>query len=217
MTRVHRFIFLFIAVSVFVSTASAQSMINMNVSFENVTNEKIRNSFLKVMSRYESLHDYHITLKQKKIKSSTMQAQPVIKLSSLFGKIKTFQVKLAVFVRDSEKIKVEDLPEDVLTGWFAHELGHLVDYQPFTGWQMIGYGLKYVFSQNFKRQAEYRADYVAIKNEFHEEIIASKRYILENDFLGEDYKSKIKKYYLSVEQVELCLDGEIPLMPASSE
>lgn len=194
-------------------TIKTEEPASMKVVFENVTNDKIRESFMKVLREYEVLHSAEITLIQKPIKSSTMQAQPVVKLGNLFGETKKYRVKLAVMVRDTENLKVEDLPKEVLTGWFAHELGHLVDYKPYSNFQMIFYGLKYVFSNNFKREAEHAADRVAIRNGFRDEIIATKKFILEHDLLDESYKAKIKRYYMPIEEAEVWQHNHTPSSP----
>lgn len=174
----------------------------MNISFINVEDDKIRESFIEVLRKYESLHTYEVVLKQKPIKSSTMQAQPVLSWKSILSGIYRYQIKLAVFVRDSQEVRVKDLPQDVLIGWFAHELGHVVDYAPYSSLQMVGYGLRYLVSSRFKRQAEHAADHIAIQNGFKNEILKTKRFILENDLLTENYKAKIRKYYMSIEEVE---------------
>ncbi len=186
----------------------------MPISFHNLENEKIRRCFTKVWKRYDSLHSHKIDVVQKRIKGSTMQAQPVIHLSSLFSKQKHYRIKVAMYVRDSNQIKVADLPEDVLTGWFAHELGHVVDYEPYSNWRMITFGLKYIFSSNFKRKVEHEADYIAIKNGFKSEILASKRYILESGLISQKYIAKIAKFYLPIADVELCTDEEVILPDA---
>lgn len=168
---------------------------------------------MEVLNRYEALHQYDIRLVQKRIKASTMQAQPIVSLKSLFTGVKRYQIKLALYVKDSDQILVSDLPDDVLTGWFAHELGHIVDYEPRSNFGMIIYGLRYLFSDKFKRQAEHEADNIAVMNGFAAEIIATKRYILENDFLGDHYKSIITKYYMSIDDVGLCEDEHAPMEP----
>lgn len=187
---------------------------HMNINFKNIDNQKIKDCFLEVYNRYDSLHEYDITLVQKKIKSSTMQAQPIISLKSFFTGVKKYRIKLAVYVKDSEEILISELPDDVLTGWFAHELGHLVDYEPRSNFGMIIYGLRYVFSEKFKRSAEHEADSIAVANGFAEEIIATKKFILYNDFLGDGYKSVINKYYMSIDDVEIFMDEDhAPTLP----
>ena len=40
---------------------------------------------LLALSQFEDLHEYPITLYQKRVKSSTMQAQPIISLKNVFS------------------------------------------------------------------------------------------------------------------------------------
>ncbi len=193
---------------------NAQSYPLMNVHFENITSEKIKSAFLEVVQRYDTLHDHKINLKQLRIKSSTMQAQPVLNWNSLKG-IKSYKVKLALHVRDSDTLLVEDMPRNVLIGWFAHELGHLVDYAPLSTWQMIIYGIRYLTSGKFKRKAEYKADYIAIDHGFDQEIVAAKKYIFENDLMDQRYKDKISKYYMSIDEVLVCAEEKMIARPTT--
>ncbi len=186
----------------------------MRVAFSQVDDERVKRSFTEVLSQFQVLHPFEVVLKQRPVKSSTMQAQPIIDLSNVFSPGKRYQVKLAVYLKDSQNLKVADLPDDVLAGWFAHELGHVVDYLPYSNLEMVAYGLKYLYWPKFKKQSEHTADHIAIANGFHEEIIATKRFILEHDLLKERYKEIIRKYYLSVEEVKLCMSGQIRLQPA---
>lgn len=185
----------------------------MKVKFKKVKSDKIKNSFLEALSQYEDLHEFSITLYQKRVKTSTMQAQPIISLKNIFSGVKRYRIKLGVYVSNSERLKMEEVPQNVMTGWFAHELGHLVDYLSYSNLGMIKYGLKYIFSNSFKIKAEHEADYIAIKRGFRDEIIATKEWVLNHDLVGQRYKDKINKYYLSIEQVELCNINEPPFVP----
>ncbi|MEM9856031.1 MAG: hypothetical protein AAF843_01670 [Bacteroidota bacterium] len=187
----------------------------MNIEIVNIRSDKIISAFKEVMERYTSLHDCHILLVQKKIKSSTMQAQPIFNFKSLLKGVKTYKVKLGIYVRDSDTLRVESLPKDVLTGWFAHELGHIVDYQPYSSWQMLRYGIRYVTSQKFKRKAEYAADTIAIAHGFAPQIIAAKKFIIENELMEQKYKDKIAKYYMTISEVELCVDEKAIAQPST--
>lgn len=185
----------------------------MKVKFKKVQSDIIKDSFLTALKEYEELHDYSVTLYQKRIKSSTMQAQPIISLKNIFSGVKRYRIMLGVYVSSSESLKVEDVPKEVMTGWFAHELGHLVDYLSYSNVGMIRYGLRYVFSNSFKIKAEHEADYIAIKRGFRDEIIATKEWVLNHDLVGQRYKDRLNKYYLSIEQVELCNLNEPPFVP----
>lgn len=185
----------------------------MNIDFQNIESDKIKASFEEVVRAYDVLHPYPITLEQRPIKNTTMQAKPIIGFFDLFGKRKRYKVNLARYVSDSDEIAVRDLPAEVLTGWFAHELGHLVDYERHSNLGMVRFGVRYLTSKKFKRQAEHAADLIAIDHGFHEEIIATKRFILENELLGDDYKARINRYYMSIEDVEMCLeDDKMPVI-----
>ncbi|HCX20603.1 MAG: hypothetical protein CMB80_18585 [Flammeovirgaceae bacterium] len=172
-----------------------------NVTAENIRSEKIIRAFEKVVERYHSLHDYEIVLVQAPIKESTMQAQPIVGMDNLFNGVKKYQVKIGEFVRDSDT-RLEDLSEDILMGWFAHELGHLVDYQPHSNFEMIEFGIKYMWYDDFKTKVEHAADQIAIKYGFKKEILASKRFLLESEFKDSSYQDKIKQYYLPIEEIE---------------
>lgn len=185
----------------------------MKVKFKKVHSDKIKESFLKAFSQYDDLHPYSITLFQKRVKSSTMQAQPIISFKNILTGRRKYKIVLGVYVSSSDSLKVEDVPQEVMTGWFAHELGHLVDYLSYSNLGMIKYGLQYVFSNKFKIKAEHEADYIAIKKGFRSEIIATKEWVLNHDLVGQNYKDKLNKYYLSIEQVELCNIKELPFIP----
>jgi hypothetical protein len=185
----------------------------MLVKFKAIDNVKIKESFIEVLKEYEVLHDSHIILYQKRIKTTTMQAQPIIALKNIFRGVEKYRIKLGIYVSSSESLKVEEVPRKVLKGWFAHELGHVVDYLSYSSLGMINYGLKYISSKSFKRKAEHEADYIAIKNGFKEEIIATKKWVLNHDLVGQNYKDVLNKYYLSIEEVELCNINEVPFKP----
>jgi len=186
---------------------------NINARFVNIENDKIRSAFIEVLTAYEKLHPYEITLIKEELKNSTMQAQPIINFGNLFSGTKRYKVQLAESVRDAEELIIAEVPRDVLKGWFAHELGHIVDYEVHSNINMIGFGLKYTFSDTFKRACEHEADSIAIEHGFHEEIIATKKFILENELVSDEYKAKLRKYYMPIKGVRMCLEKNPPIQP----
>lgn len=187
------------------------------VVFQNIEHERIRKAFLSVLNQYNSLDGYKLILKQRKVKGTTMQAQPVINLTKLLGGPDRYKIKLAKFVRDSNSLLVSELPENVLRGWFAHELGHVVDYAPHSTLGMIKYGIKYIVSKRFRKKVEHRADEIAIDAGFHEEILATKRYVFNHDLIEDSYKDQMRKYYMSIEDVEMCVNNKVLLQPTPQE
>ncbi|RAI91413.1 hypothetical protein [Algoriphagus yeomjeoni] len=176
-------------------------------------NENIRKAFLDVWQQYKELHSYGFDVIQSNLGSSTMQAQPVINLSDIFGKNRQYKLDVAEKVLDSDDLYIADLPENVLRGWFAHELGHIVDYENHSNAGMIAYGIRYVLSDKYKREREHEADSIAIRHGFRKDVIAAKKYILENDFISPAYQDQIKKFYMTIRGAELCPDELVPVLP----
>lgn len=183
----------------------------VNINFVNIDDALIRNTFIEVFAEYDKLHEYEMTLIQEDLKNSTMQAQPIIGLGNLFTGKKRYKVQLDETVCDAEELLIEKVPKAVLKGWFAHELGHIVDYEVRSNVSMIGYGLKYTFSDRFKKAFEHQADSIAIEHGFHKEIIATKKFLLQNDLISEAYKEKLRKYYMPISGVKMCLKENAPV------
>ncbi|MBD3636089.1 MAG: hypothetical protein HUJ25_02010 [Crocinitomicaceae bacterium] len=185
----------------------------MKYSFQNLKNDKIKKLFLEVLRDFPTLHEHEIILSRSKLKSSTMRAQPLITIRNFFASHKKYKVTLGFHIRDKEELIIAKVPDDALKGWFAHELAHVVDYRQYSSFHLIAYGIRYVFSASFRKKVEHDADYIAIKYGFTDEILATKRYILEHELIEDKYKKKIKRYYLSVDQVHLCSEDRSLLEP----
>jgi hypothetical protein len=181
------------------------------IEFQNIESSRIKQVFLEVFSQFESLHEYEVILVQKNLKSSTMQAQPQFSLKGVFTGDKKYRITIGEFVLDSKHTRIADLPDEVLAGWFAHELGHVVDYEKRSTAGMLIYGMRYVTSKKFKRNVEFEADSIAVEHGFHEELIATKSYLLRNQFLSEAYREKLLKYYMPIEGVEMCVEENPPV------
>ncbi|MCB4808341.1 hypothetical protein LG651_08760 [Tamlana sp. 62-3] len=152
---------------------------------------------------YPELKDTHIEFKFKKnIKKSTMQAQP--KLSSFFKTKEHRDYVILIsetFKISDKKFLTKNIPSDILIGWIGHELGHIKDYQNRSTLNLIGFGVKYLFSDNHIVEAERAADTYAVKHGMAKYIIKTKNFILNNADITTAYKNRIKKYYLSPEEI----------------
>lgn len=133
-----------------------------------------------------------------------MRAQPLLKSFWPGKKFSTFLVQYNHFRENSLQTDPEKLPEAVLRGWFAHEIGHVVDYQDRGFINIFWLGLGYMFFPRYRKKVEFTADCHAVENGFGDDILATKRYILEHSNLNETYKARIRKYYMpSAEVMEL--------------
>lgn len=139
---------------------------------------------------------------KKKIKKSTMLAQPDFK--SVFNPRKKRKYRILISENINiagQDFKTVDIPENVLIGWIGHELGHVMDYQNRSSLNLLWFGIKYAFSDSYLKEAERAADTYAVKNGMEKYILDTKHFILDNADIDENYKTRIRKYYLSPEEI----------------
>ena len=160
------------------------------------------------LSHYPELKDVPIEFKFKKnIKKSFMQAQP--KIGGLFKKRKNRGYLVFInekFTIDDEVFDITTVPSEVLIGWIGHELGHIMDYLDRTGAELLWFGMRYVTSKNYIREAERAADTYAVNHGLGEQIIATKNFILNHSRLSDNYKDRIQELYLSPEEIMALID-----------
>ena len=175
----------------------------MKIEFRNITSQYIRECFMKAYEGFPEVHSHPLIVRQQPMKVTTMQAQPVASLSFFSKKNRKYIIRLNDNLHLKDQIRVHELPEDVLVGWFAHELGHIIDYLPRTAGNLLKFGIGYLIFPNFRIGAERKADIYAIARGFSAPIIATKKYILEKSNLPDRYKTRIERYYMSADEVAI--------------
>ena len=173
-----------------------------NLIFQNVQSEKLRTWFAETLAAYPELYDRPIYLRKLSMKRSTMRAQPVINGAFFRRATRHYRVDFSDHLDVTQHVKVQELPKEVVIGWFAHELGHVVDYlnRPVLG--MISFGLGYALWSRYMRKAERVADTIAVEHGFGAEVRATKQYLLKHATLPKHYKKRLRKYYLSADELE---------------
>ena len=181
-----------------------QLRFKMSVSIENkIYPNIIENHVLKALSYYPELQLTPIEFRFKTtIKKSTMQAQP--RFSKIFSGRKSREY--LIFIKEKLELgniqtPIENLPEDVIIGWLGHELGHIVDYEIRTNSELVSFGINYLFSKKAIISAERTADRFAVEHGMKDYILKTKDFILNHADIPEKYKTRIKKYYLSTEEL----------------
>lgn len=165
--------------------------------------DTIRPQALKALGFFPELEDYKITFRFKNnIRKSTMQAQP--KFSSIFKSRKNREYVILI----SEKVQIEeedysvfDMEDSVMIGWLGHELGHIMDYKDRSALGMIGLGIRYLLSPRYIQKVERQADTYAIQQGMYDYILATKNFILNHSAISPEYKERIKRLYLSPEEI----------------
>lgn len=175
--------------------------------------EEVVRPALLALKHYPELQTKTIEFKYtRKAGTSIMKAQPNIKSVIRVSEERSYIIYINRTVKlDDELMQITELPEKVLVGWLGHELGHVMDYESNSNWGLIWFGLGYLFSNKFIKSAERRADEIAVKHGMGEHILATKNFILNHAGLSDKYKQKIKKYYLSPEQIMEVIKGEAKL------
>ncbi|HZW76835.1 MAG TPA: hypothetical protein VFF21_00865 [Flavobacteriaceae bacterium] len=174
------------------------------INFENkIIPESIREEVIAALEHFPELYDIPIEFKFKdRIKKSTMQAQP--KFSSIFRSKRNREYIILISRQiqiEDENFTMDDIPSLVKIGWIGHELGHIMDYQDRTNFGLIILGAKYLFSKKSIRKVERTADTYAIAHGMGDYILRTKNFILENSDISEKYKARIRRLYISPEEV----------------
>lgn len=171
----------------------------MNKIIPKIIEEKVK----KALSYYPDLKGTHIEFKLKEnIKNSTMQAQPKWNFLWNFEKKRAYIILISnTFKIENQEFHTLDIPEKVFIGWIGHELGHIMDYENRSKWNLILFGIKYYFSQHSIKEAERTADTFAVAHGMANYILATKDFILNHATITQKYKSRIIKYYLSPEEI----------------
>lgn len=180
----------------------------MAVNAQHIIPSEIKQEAIIALSYYPDLAETSIEFKfKKKIKKSTMQAQP--KFSSVFKRRERRSYKILI----SEQIKIADsvyytknMPAKIMIGWLGHELGHIMDFEQRSGLNLIGFGIGYLTSKKYIRGAERRADSYAVSQGMEHYILATKEFILEKAGLTQKYIDRIKNLYLSPEEIMLLVE-----------
>ena len=168
----------------------------------------IKDEVETALNYYPQLKNIAIEFKFKKnIKKSTMQARPTFDSFFKSKKNRKFLILISEKFKISDKeFSTRDIPKDIFIGWIGHELGHIMDYQNRSKLNLIWFGLKYLFSDKHIVAAERAADGFAVKHKMESYIIKTKNFILNHADITEVYKNRIKRYYLSPEEIMVLVD-----------
>ncbi|MCB0644968.1 MAG: hypothetical protein KDC44_25155, partial [Phaeodactylibacter sp.] len=88
----------------------------------------LRHAFKKAWEGFTPLHGNPIYLLERTKGEVTMRAQPMWNAAFFSRKSRAYKIEFQPFPVLLQGRPIADLPDEVLVGWFAHELGHLMDY-----------------------------------------------------------------------------------------
>lgn len=165
--------------------------------------ENIRSEAEMAMSFYPELADTEIEFKYNNmVRKNFMQAQPKWKSLLNRRKHRAYIILISrVFKVENLRFSIDEIPNDVLIGWLGHELGHVMDYRSRSTFGMLCFGLKYLYSPAHIKEVERAADDYAVKHGMGNYILKTKDFILNHTSLSDAYKNRMRKFYLSPEEI----------------
>ncbi len=110
--------------------------------------EQFDNIFQKAKARYPELKHVDINITFNKGRFFTMQA--VIRPSSIFNKKRKYSIN----VNPRRENIFSKLSEEDVTGWFGHELAHVIDYETMSNSKLLIFILRYLLDFRFRFSVE---------------------------------------------------------------
>lgn len=187
------------------------------LEFKNISNDRIKDCFAATYAKFPTLQDHRILLEQLPLKNYTMRAQPIVNSRFWRRSRRDYRVQISDHLQLRNYVRIEELSTEELQGWFAHELGHVMDYQRRSVLSLIRFLFSYLLIPNYRMGAERRADLFAIEHGFGTELMATKNFILDKSTLPERYKKRIRRYYLSPTELEELLVQQSEQLLATHE
>lgn len=210
MTRegMRRLIFFGVIFTIF-STSRAQKVNDTTDFNSTITSERIIFNFssktlkfnealIEAAKEFPELEGTYIEIRRKRI-GTMMAARP--KPGFIFRK--PDKRRYIIYITDKPGMNAEKIYSgmsyNAQLGVLGHELSHILDYKSKNNWQMLGFGIKYVFR---KKAIEAETDCIAVERGFGEELIEYTRYIHHSPHVNRKYLLKKKKFYLSASELE---------------
>src|SRR5690606_24181899 len=149
------------------------------------------------------------------ISNATMLAQPSLWNFLKPAGEKSYVIYISKYfeTETGEVIKITDVGSDILLGWLGHELGHIMDYCGRNNLEMAWFGLKYLLWPEFVKEAERNADVFAVECGMADYLCMTKDFILCHESLSEEYKNRIREFYLSPEEIMDLLESSEITVP----
>ncbi|MDR9398736.1 MAG: hypothetical protein RI562_06705 [Salibacter sp.] len=185
------------------NTQSANDTHSGFVDFPDPLDRKVRLAAMRALTHFPDLQKTQIDfIVDNSITNCIMQAQP--KMNFLFKSkdSREYKIKIRSIIGwEDDTLYLKNFSNDVIEGWFAHELGHVMDYRNRSNWDMVKFGTRYVLSESFMKKAEQSADHFAVESGCGDHLVCMKEFILANERLPESYRQKIIDIYPSPSEI----------------
>jgi hypothetical protein len=162
--------------------------------FEQHVNER----FECVKKQYPELYITEIKLQFFPLCYATMEARPSI-IDFLLS-FKNDKRRFIILINNGTQYRKYAFPlytvsDEVLDGWLAHELGHIVFYQTLSRSELFRTSLRFIFDKKYKKSFESGADISAEEHGFKEALHKGVELLLNDPNVSEKYKERMKRFY----------------------
>ncbi len=161
----------------------------------------IEKECLMALSRYPELKDNYIEFVFAPI-NFTMVARPRWDFFLKSRKKRVYKIRVNNNPQAYTGLVYDSLSQRMKIGWIGHELGHVLSYTKMNNFQIIGFGISYLFPKS-KRKIEGATDAAAIDHQLGNELYEATYYLWYRSNANPNYINNNKKYYLSPEEIKL--------------
>ena len=153
--------------------------------------------FNNTRSRFVELHNVNIEIVFTPMFLSTMNCRP--RLASLVFPWRKRRYIISVNSRKNfgrYSIPVESLSDEVLAGWFGHELSHVVQYEKMSLIELIAFPFKYFFNLDFRKNFEIEATHIAREIGFGNELSEVEKFLRNDRRVNKKYQERFRRFYI---------------------
>ncbi len=162
--------------------------------------DKFKMQVLLVLNNYPELVNEKVAFVYKEI-GTTMATQPKPDINVFSKENRTYNVIINTNTNNTT-FNFDSLDNTCQIAWIAHEFGHILDYKSRNTLSLIGMGINYVFSPEYKKLVEKFAHKSAVFHGFGEETYYSTSFAFESNRIADVYKHSMKTSYLSPDDVQ---------------
>ena len=153
--------------------------------------------FNNTKGKFFELHDITIEIVSIPMYLSTMSCRPKFIYFLFPWKRRRYIISVnsrKEFSRYS--IPIDLLSDTLITGWFAHELGHVVQYERMNLKEFLAFPFKYFFSSNFRKSFEIQATDLAREIGFGNEFSEVEFFLKNDSRVSKKYRERFRNFYL---------------------
>ena len=161
---------------------------------------EFENSILTALLYYPELEETRIKFKSRRI-STTMAARPT--LFSIFKRKHKRNYIISINNRENKRKAplLEEVSFEAQSGIIGHELAHIVDYNGKSAVQVIAIGIGYAFSNEYRRDLEYKIDRMAINRGLGDGLYTFRLYVEEDAKTTERYRIYKEYIYMTSNEI----------------